>query len=160
MDVLHKMITFDPSTRSTGFAVFENSVLSFSGAIKHSDRNRESRYDYMTYDIDALLDREEPDLVLMESTCKEGKPYMTFSPTIRIQKDIKRWCKRKGIPIILYSPEEWRRPLNIQERNRKLLKERAIEIAKKYTKYTPGDDEAEAVCIGLSYLTDKKMEEK
>lgn len=152
---MSKIIALDESTKSTGYAVFENNKLIDKGAIVQSDKDTLKRINNMLNSIRDLIEYHEPDIVVIENV------QITMSaPTAKylmgLQTIIELLCYRMEIKCVSVRTAHWRKVLglsNSPKMKRQEKKKQAMEYCKnKYHIETAIDDVTDAICIGDSYL--------
>jgi len=60
------LLTIDASTKSTGWAIFENTQLTNYGVITATSSNLYNRIDKMTIEIDKLVEQYQPTNIVIE----------------------------------------------------------------------------------------------
>ena len=152
-----KLLSFDTSTTMSGWAVYENGEYVKSGLIDlhKSRKSAQERIDEMCKEIVKILAKEKPDIIAVEklnvnrnmNTVRELCRvidvcyfYALFAGNCRFQE---------------MSPSEWRGGIGIKAKykERQRYKKLAQEYAIKHFKEDIGEDEAEAICIGASYVS-------
>ena len=125
----------------------------------HSQEKREHMEKsvlFMMEHIEEILKKYNPDLVVMEDTYGQND-MMTLKMLSRIQGNIIGWVRREGKEIVIKTPSKWRVDVGMPLRdanNKHLKREQFKELSKGIVKQVFGldvtDDEADAICIGLS----------
>lgn len=160
------LISIDGSTTCTGIAVFNmnNEKLIFHTHIspkndkKLSGReNMNKRIEFMMIHISELLNRYMPVQIIMEDTYG-AKDLYTYKKLCHLQGLILGYAITNSVNIQFSTPSAWRKKIGIHitENKRRLkrneLKSKAIRLVKEKYGIDVCDDEAEAICIGLSYF--------
>lgn len=111
---------------------------------------------FMMKHIEEILETYEPELVVMEDTYGQND-MMTLKMLSRIQGDVIGWVRREQKEIVLKTPSKWRievgmplRDANNKALKREQFKELSKNIVKQIFDLDVTDDEADAICIGLS----------
>lgn len=174
------LISIDESTTNTGVAVFNletealilyqlitpkniyESKKSMSKQKKAEIRkaNIAHRVDITIKALLDILNEYQPDIVIVEDTYG-GKDLTSYKHLCRLQGAIFGFCINKGTAYFTKFPAAWRKILgftqNIGKKKvpRKELKRQAIEYVKTMFGINVSDDEADSICIGLSYFKEK-----
>lgn len=153
-----KIFSMDTSTTATGWAVFEDSIYKRSGLIdlRRSRKDAEGRIDEMCRDIIDLLQKEKPDIIVLEKV-SVNRNLDTIRKLSRIVDVCYFYSLVKGtIRFHEYSPSEWRAAIGMQKRRagRKVYKGMATVYAQRHFKKGIEEDEAEAICIGAAYISE------
>lgn len=103
-----KLISFDVSVCSTGYAVYEDGILVNYGNFVHKEPKKD-HLALMTNDIFCLLETENPQIIVVEDV-----PYMnninTFKKLERLIARIEAWAYvRDNITYAEYKPTQWRK---------------------------------------------------
>lgn len=70
-----KILALDTSTKVSGYAIFNNKKLIRYSSIDKSDKSESyERMSAMVYEITALIEREAPDIVVIEETVVTRNP--------------------------------------------------------------------------------------
>lgn len=125
----------------------------------HAKEKREdmsNRVLFMMSHIEEMLDKYTPVVVVMEDGYGQND-MMTLKMLSRIHGDVIGWARRHGAELVIKTPSAWRKEVGmpLRDANKKLLKrEQLKELSKNIVKQVFGidvtDDEADAICIGLS----------
>ena len=106
--------------------------------------------------IEEILDKYTPVVVVMEDGYGQND-MMTLKMLSRIHGDVIGWARRHDAEMVIKTPSAWRKEVGMPLRDAmgKLLKrEQLKELSKNIVKQVLGidvtDDEADAICIGLS----------
>lgn len=159
-DIL-KILSFDQSTLTTGWALFDGLSYVSHGLIDLSkNKDFESRFVQMCGEIRSIILSQCPDIVLIEDTVLMRSPK-TMKQLSQLQGIIIGFCQMRDIPYEVFYPTNWRKVLGFKQGSgtkRSELKQQAIDMI--YDRYgiTATNDEADAICIGMAYIK-KYMEE-
>ena len=125
----------------------------------HAKEKREdmaNRVLFMMSHIEEILDKYTPVVVVMEDGYGQND-MMTLKMLSRIHGDVTGWARRHDAEMVIKTPSAWRKEVGMPLRDAmgKLLKrEQLKELSKNIVKQVLGidvtDDEADAICIGLS----------
>lgn len=171
-------IAFDQSTSVIGYSVWFDSSLVEHGVISMKQRNVLDRIDYGKNKVSYIIDKnilsytindkvqilfediQLQDTVSIRSSNGFGKQkedvnvrtFKTLAMALGVyQLAAKTSCEKITLPydVKLISPSKWRSGVGIKSKIRKDQKNEAIEKVKKEFNFTPSEDEAEAILIGL-----------
>lgn len=159
-----RILALDQATAISGYAVLEDGVCIKSGTIDLSkDKNSERRIGRMMTELCNAIGTSKFDLVIFEDIQKQVN-ISTYKSLARIQGAIMLWCYYNGIEFSYILPTAWRKKLGFHQGGgikSKELKQQAISYVKDHCKELNreiGSDEADAICIGLSYFADTDSE--
>lgn len=152
-----KLISLDTSTTRSGWAIYENGEYVKSDVIDlhRSRKDAQERIDIMCREILKILTKEKPDIVVVEK--------LNVSRNLNTVRELSRVIDVCYFYALLagncrfqeMSPSEWRSGIGIKAKygERQKYKKLAQEYAVKHFKEGINDDEAEAICIGASYVS-------
>ena len=153
------ILSLDLSTRSSGWAYFENGELKQHGCITSASTDLIKRIYKMRDEIAAILDQYSVDKVIVEEVRPEGGYGVGNTQTHRALM----WLQAATafllhdnypqIQIKYIYPSSWRAKLGIKNGRgikRTSLKEADIAFVKDKYNIEVNDDEADAICIGLA----------
>lgn len=152
------ILALDASTKSTGYAIFENKNLITSGCITSASTDVYKRIHIMRDSLDMILIRyPEIDQIILEEVLPEQKNQHTFKMLIYLQAAIEFlvWEKYPKVKISYILPNSWRSKCGIQTGRgvrRETLKAADIAFVKNTYGLSVNDDEADAIGIGHSYV--------
>jgi Holliday junction resolvasome RuvABC endonuclease subunit len=151
-----KICSIDQATVKSGYAIFQDSKLSDYGLIDlHKNKNKELRFDEMCFKLGELIQREKPDKVIFEGVNLQCA-VSTLILLAQLQGVIIGVCQANHICYVILKPATWRKALQFtQGRNVKRveLKQQAKNYVKQHFNKDVSEDEADAICIGQSFLT-------
>lgn len=153
------ILSFDTSSVSTGWAVFRDGKYVKSGTIKkdvHIDI--EKRVDEMCLELMNKIREVEPDVVCIEELSVMRNAHTTRVLS-KIISSVYVFCLMNSIKYLEFSPPMWRSEIGIKGK-REVAKEEAIKYVKENFGKPVCDDEADAVCIGASYILRCENERK
>lgn len=152
-----KLISFDTSTTSTGYAIYisgryiESNLLNFNYI-----KNTEQRIKEMILKIYEIIDKENPQIVVAEMTVVTRNAQAQRNLTM-ILGAIQGKCLQNNIFFYLFRPSEWRKLVN--ETNEKLPRKREelkswskMLVYEKYSIPDLNDDISDAILIGQAYI--------
>ena len=158
-----KLLSLDLSTKSTGYAVFEDDVLVDYGCIKASSTDVINRIQKIIKEINnVLLKHSNIEKIIVEEVRPENGQYGVGN--LRTHK-VLMWLQAalefiihdnfSSISIEYLYPSEWRKVCGIQTGRgivREKLKQADIAFVKKVYNIEVNDDIADAIGIGHSYI--------
>lgn len=152
---LCKTISLDTSSSETGYAIFLDGEYSSSGVLVPSKQAKgQEKMDEMCRKITSFLSDESPDIVIVERM-SVGRNVKTARILAEIIGVVYGWClAHQNVFFGEMSPSQWRGALGLQGKGkREDLKREAIDYVKQYGIYVVSDNEADAICIGLAYIS-------
>ena len=161
-----KILSLDASTKSTGYAIFDNGKLVAHGVIKEKHDDWRENVMAETMELAAIIREHQPDAVYAEDVpMKDGK--LTIAKLGAVQGMILSLCAGFRLKPTFLLPTVWRRELGMFDGTRKgmtrdVLKEKAVRMANeifgldlvwvKPNSTKNMDDEAEAILIGWAVI--------
>ena len=150
-----KTLAFDQSTTRSGFSVFVDREYDHSGLIdKHKNKDPQSRFKEMYEAIHEVIEKENPDVVIIEDTQMQGGNVASFKMLCQLQGAIIGICYVMNITFHIVTPTQWRAALHFRQGpkvKREELKSQSIEFAKKEFGIDRYEDEMEACCINAGF---------
>lgn len=150
-----KILSLDLSTKSSGFAVFEDEVLVDYGVIKNTDKDILVRGNYMAEFVRLLCEKYGKfDLVGIEEL-KVLSNQSTLVKLAQVQGMVLRELKDQVVKFIM--PTVWRKSFELNDK-RAEAKAKAIKLCNELGYEVECDDDAEAILLGIYFqnvLTDK-----
>lgn len=148
-----KILAFDQSTKITGWALYDDGVLSNYGKIDlHTIHDSQERSIVMGKEIIRLVKNARPDLIVAEEVSLQNPNVKTVVELSRVQGLILSAAILCGLPFpVFYSPSEWRKEVGIQTGRgvkRQELKNAAIKLVAQTQSIQVSDDIADAILIG------------
>jgi Holliday junction resolvasome RuvABC endonuclease subunit len=149
-------LSLDLSTKSSGWAIFENTELQDYGCITAASTNLFNRIEKMITELNKIVDKYNPDKVIVEDVLPEDVRHNqnTFKALIYLQAIIAYEFNKKGKNLEFYTSSEWRKKCGIQTGRgikRDTLKQADINFVKEHYNKNVNDDVADAICIGFAY---------
>lgn len=156
-----RVLAFDQSTTVTGWAIINGGDYEKSGRIDLSNNHDlENRLQHMMMIISGMITAVKPDLVIIEDVQNQTN-NATFKTLSQLQGAIMHMCYANETRLSKIAPTSWRKKLGFrqgQKIRRQYLKEQSIDFVRKYCGKTVKDDEADAICIGVSAFYNKSTE--
>lgn len=162
------ILSLDLSTKSSGWAYFKDGELKDHGCITSSSTDLIKRIYKMTEGIAEILDKYSIDKIIVEEVRPEGGYGVGNTKTHRALMWLQAATaflihdKYSNIEIEYIYPSSWRATLGIKNGRgikRTTLKEQDIQFVKDKYNIVVNDDEADAICIGLSQYQEKDNNE-
>lgn len=154
-----KILSLDLSTKSSGWAIFDDEKLIDHGCITASSTDLINRIHKMTDSLIEILQKYEIDKIIVEEVRPEGGygvgNQKTHKALMWLQAAVAFLIHDhySSIEIEYIYPSSWRANLGIKNGRgikRQTLKEADIEYVQNKYNILVNDDEADAICIGLS----------
>ena len=145
-----KICCLDQSTKITGYSVWNNRRLTGHGCIDFSDvRDREERMIRMYRAVKKLVQKEKPDFVVFEDVQFQTNQQV-YKVLSQLQGVIMAVTYELGCGFIIVEPLVWKSYVGIKSRKRDDQKRETQEtVKKKYKLPEVGEDEADALAIGM-----------
>ncbi len=147
-----KMISLDTSTRSTGYAIWNEGELEKTGFIS---RGKEEDFSIMLVRLWDFLDKEKPDIVITELTVvvRNADVQRKLTEMLAI---CHLWCLKNSAFYKELRPTSWRKIIGdvISEKppkKRESLKEWSVNLVKIIFEKEVNDDIADAILLGQAY---------
>lgn len=151
------LLSLDLSSKSSGWAIFKDSMLIDSGCVTSSSTDLMKRINVMKDGIKTIVEKYNPDKVVAEEVRPENgmQNVKTHRALMWVQAAIALmlYDYNKKIELELIYPSSWRAAIGIKTGRgikRTSLKEKDIQFVKENYNLNVNDDEADAICIGYS----------
>lgn len=151
------VLSLDQALRVSGYGVFSDGNLVAYGTFEiDSDGTIGERLKEFIRHVDTLYGEYEFDHLVFEDIQYQNN-IETYKKLAFVQAALYLWCNEGNIPYTVLGPSEWRSKLKEKfGHTRKEQKEHAIDFVKRCSGKDVTSDEADAICIGLAYLRDKR----
>lgn len=152
-----KLISFDQSTKITGYSCFVDGKWQWSSTIDlHKITDKEIRMSKMIQSIYEVLEAEQPDIVAFEQVANQSN-VKTVVTLAQLQGAIIGKCVEMATPYKIIEPSHWRRICGIAQgkKKREELKQESLKLAHELFDENLGEDAAESALLGYSYLTEQ-----
>lgn len=148
-----KLISLDTSSNSTGYSIFLNAKYSLSGTLTpEKGLSGQEKLDNMCRKIAELLSKESPDIVIIERM-SVGRNVRTARILSEIIGVVYGWCLANNqVYYEEITPAQWRSELGLPTKSNE-LKQTAIDFVSSKGIYPGTNDEADAICIGMAYIS-------
>lgn len=163
-----KVLSIDASTKSTGWAIFENNELKDYGCIKASSNDLIKRIQIMIRGLNEILKNNEINKIILEEVRGDNdvrRNIKTYKALMYLQAAIEFLVHDSfnNITIEYIYPSSWRKNCGIKTGRgikRETLKQEDINFVKWKYEIDVNDDEADSICMGFSYTIDQEEEKK
>lgn len=161
------ILALDLSTKSSGYAIFEDATLKAHGCVTSSSTDLIKRIYIMRNAIDELLTNNEIDKIVVEEVRPEGGYGVGNQKTMKALMYLQAALEflihdnHNKVTIEYVYPSSWRASCGIKNGRgikRTSLKEADIQFVKDTYGVSVGDDEADAICIGHAQFNQKSNE--
>ena len=159
------LLSLDLSSKSSGWAIFKDSMLIDSGCVTSSSTDLMKRINVMKDGIKTIVEKYNPDKVVAEEVRPENgmQNVKTHRALMWVQAAIALmlYDYNKKIELELIYPSSWRAAIGIKTGRgikRTSLKEKDIQFVKENYNLDVNDDEADAICIGYSCSHDEETD--
>ena len=143
-----KILSLDLSTKSSGFAVFEDEVVVDYGVIKNTDKDILVRGNYMAESVRLLCEKYGKfDLVGIEEL-KVLSNQSTLVKLAQVQGMVLRELKDQVVKFVM--PTVWRKGFELNDK-RAEAKAKAIKLCNELGYEVECDDDAEAILLGIYF---------
>lgn len=160
-----KMISLDTSTTASGWAYWENAVLTEYGELQHDtkkEKDLELRLNAMSRDLIALLEKYQPDIIVVELTAapKGAQTQRSLTELIGV---VRGWAAFCDADFVRMRPSHWRklakqyyeRELHgeiVLPTERNQLKCWSMDMVKKQYGVQVDDNISDAILIGVARI--------
>lgn len=156
------ILSLDVSTKSTGWAIFDDNVLKEYGCITSASTDLIKRIHIITNGVEEIFNKYKIDKIIVE----EVRPEMG-TQNIKTHRAL-LWCQasiaflahdKSKLELEYIYPSEWRKVCGIKTGSgvrRDTLKPKDIAFVKEKFNLDVNDDIADAIGIGYAYITKQK----
>ena len=153
------ILGLDPSTKSTGYSVFNNSELIAHGTITAGSTNVYNRIDKMIEEIEKVIKQYNINDCVLEEVIPEDVRFNNnvFKPLMYLQGFICHLLNKYNIKPTFFVASEWRKKCGIKTGRgikRESLKPQDKMFVKQIYGLEVNDDEADSICINYAYTHD------
>ena len=159
------LLSLDLSTKSSGWAIFTDGLLTDSGCITSSSTDLLKRINIMIDGIEEIVEKYKPTKVIAEEVRPENgmQNLKTHRALMWLQGGIALmlYDYNKKLEMELIYPSSWRAAIGIKTGRgikRTTLNEKDIQFVKENYNLDVNDDEADAICIGYANCHDVETE--
>lgn len=146
-----KILSFDQSTRLSGWAYFEDGKYVVSGVVdmSKSKLETEQRSFEMAKELWKIIKKYKPDRLVLENVQQQSSPS-TVIILARLAGMIIGYAEAHNVHVHILLPSQWRKALNYSQGakvKRQELKQQSIDHVQKVYGLDLSEDECEACCI-------------
>lgn len=147
-----KTISIDPSSTSSGYAVFEDGQLTNYGAFDHSkNKNTEERLHEMGASLLSFLKKEKPDAIYIEKP--DGHNQNIAEMLGEMIGVVRSYSIAKSIYFEKIKPTQWRSWLELGIAKRDEMKQRTMDYVSEVCGVDASvNDISDAIAIGLAAM--------
>lgn len=151
------VLSLDQALRTTGYAVFQGESLVANGTFSvPSDKPMDERLHLFMKEVQKLKRQYNPDVICFEDI-QDQNNTKTFKILAYVQASMLIFCALTKSKYCIMAPSHWRKVLGGGfGRTRAEQKEHSIAIVKERFGIDVDSDTADAICIGLAYIEQKK----
>ena len=150
---MRRILSFDQSTRITGWSLFDCDKYIDSGVIDlHKITDTSERSKIMGLEICKLIDGFMPDLIVIEEVQQQSN-VDTVKKLARIQGMAIGFATAHKIDVKILEPSKWRSKLGYKQGRgveRKELKQQSIDFVKNNFGFEYSEDICEAISINVA----------
>ena len=146
-------LALDQSLNTSGWAIYKEGHLANSGTFTTDKKSDEGpKIGEIFIWLCSMHNEYEFDRVVFEDVQNQQNEN-TYKKLSRVQGAIIAWCEIQGVNYNIVAPSHWRSVLGGSwGRKRDEQKQHAIEYVKDVLDKDVSSDEADALCIGLSFI--------
>ena len=149
-----KVLSFDQSTRASGWAYFEDNQYVESGIVdmSKSKLDTDKRSFEMAKELWKIIKKYKPEYLIIEDTQQQNN-VKTVITLARLQGIVLGYAEAHGVKVHILLPSQWRAALSYRQGpkvKRQELKQQSIDFVKENLGLDLVEDEAEAVAEGLA----------
>jgi Holliday junction resolvasome RuvABC endonuclease subunit len=157
-----KILALDLSTKSTGWAVFDNSKLLDYGCVTATSTNVLNRIEKITDELKIIYDRYTPDNIIVEEVLPEDVEHnqQVFKALMYMQASVALAFNKRGKKLEFYTVNEWRKQCGIRTGRgikRNVVKAADMKFVEDNYNIKANDDVCDAICIGHVYTHQSKV---
>ena len=151
----NRLLSLDQSSRTSGYAVFDNGQLIKYGKFTFDDADIGIRLNKIRNKVKELIEEYDINEVIMEDIqlqASTGNNVSTFKMLAEVFGVIYELLTELGIKNSAVLATVWKSTLKIKGKNRVEQKRNAQAKIEEAFNLQPTQDEADAICIGLHHL--------
>lgn len=165
------IISFDQSTTTVGYAIFEENELVQYGTYspKHSKKVDDRIFEISNFLRRVISTVPNIEVILLEDIqlqnsingsqkyfSNQGNNIITFKALAKLQGALINTCLDEGVDYEVIAPSHWKSIIKIKSKYRRDQKKEAMEFVDEFFGENATEDEADAICIGYSYIKEKE----
>lgn len=149
------LLALDPSTKNTGYAIYQDQELIAHDCITAGSPNLYNRIHKMVNDLQLIITQYKVTNAIIEDVFPEDvhNNRSVFNALMYLQGFITDLLNTNNIQFKFYTASEWRKKCGIHTGrgiHRESLKPKDIQFVKDQFGLSVNDDEADAICIGFA----------
>lgn len=146
-----KIIAFDQSTTSTGWAVLkkESAEIVKFGVLKPKGETNDRIRDTIKKCL-GLVEKYEPAFIFIEGVQVQRNPKV-FEILAKLAGTLEIMLLEKGYFVNVVKASEWRKRVGIKNRKRAEVKKEAIGMVEELYEIKTGEDESEAILFARAF---------
>lgn len=146
-----RVISFDQSTRVSGWSLFENGEYVCSGVVDMSKSKLETdkRSFEMAKELWKIIKKYNPDCLIIENVQQQSSPS-TVIVLARLAGMIIGYAEAHNVHVHILLPSQWRKVLGYSQGakvKRQELKQQSIDYVKNKYGFDLSEDECEAIAL-------------
>lgn len=147
-----RVVSFDQSTRCSGYSVFDQGEYVTSGVIdmSKSKLNTDERSFEMAKELWKVIKKYKPEHLILEDTQQQNGNVKTVIILARLAGAVLGYAEAHGVKTHIVLPSKWRSALSYKQGakvKRQELKQQSIDYVKEHLNLSLSEDECEAICI-------------
>lgn len=151
---MSKILSFDQSTRCSGYAIFENGQYIESGVVDMSKSKLETdrRSFEMAKELWKIIKKYKPNYLIIEDTQQQNN-VKTVITLARLQGMVIGYAEAHGVKVHILLPSQWRAALSYTQGpkvKRQVLKQQSMDYVKQNFGLELPEDECEALAEGVA----------
>jgi len=152
---MRRILSFDQSSRTTAYAVFDNKkLITFGHFSIPANKTIGKRLESFLKHFNELIEKYHPEEIYFEGIQYQNNAE-TYKKLAMIQGIIYYWCTSINIPHTELTPSHWRSIIRDKYgikfgRSRAEQKSQAKKFIEDEFKLSPTEDECDAICLGLA----------
>lgn len=152
-------LALDASTKSTGWAIFQEKELIDYGCITISSNDTFKRIKYQTKEIKKLLQKHNFSQIILEEVVTDGRHSRTWKVLMWLQASINfmLYDNQIHVDVQYFYPSSWRSKCGIKN-GKGIKRDKEKQYDKEFVKKKYGldvnDDIADAIGIGYAFVSD------
>lgn len=154
----NNILALDQSSRTSGYAIFQEGKLVNSGTFTYDDDDISLRLVKIRNKVISLIQQYEINKILLEDIQLQGQTnnVTTYKVLAEVLGVLEELSREMSIPHEIIHSQTWKSTLDIKGRDRTTQKKNAqLYVLETYQKKV-SQDESDAICIGSSYIQSKK----
>ena len=150
------VMALDLSTKSAGWAIFQDKKLLKSGCAIATDTNVLNRITKITKELREIFDEYSPDEIIVEEVLPDDVKHnqQVYKALMYMQASVALDFNKNGKKLNFFVASEWRKMCGIRTGRgvtRDIVKAADIKFVKDNYNIDANDDICDAICIGHAY---------